>query len=79
MEKMYKLLMSAAELAMNWQEEREKFGEFAKPYWKEWGGDDLVVHMMMKYVRNDEQSIVEYLYNLDERNKELVLKYLDWR
>jgi hypothetical protein len=38
-----------------------------------------VAHMMMKYVHNDDQSIVEYLYNLDDRNKELVLKYLDWR
>lgn len=79
MDKIYKLLMAAADLTKNWKEERDKFGEFAKPFWKEWGGDELVAHMMMKYVHNDDQSIVEYLYNLDDRNKELVLKYLDWR
>jgi hypothetical protein len=32
--------------------------------------------MMGKYVNNDEQSIVEYLYNLDHGNKELVARYL---
>ncbi len=79
MDKIYKLLMAAADLTKNWKEERDKFGEFAKPFWKEWGGDELVAHMMMKYVHNDEKSVVEYLYNLDDRNKELVLKYLDWR
>lgn len=79
MANIYKLLMSAAQLTKNWENERGKFAEFAKPHWKEWGGDALVDHMMMQYVHNDEQNIVEYLYNLDERNKELVLKYLDWR
>ena len=33
MDKIYKLLEAGAELAKNWKEEREKFGEFAKPYW----------------------------------------------
>lgn len=79
MEKIYKLLESAAELTRNWQKERDRFGEFAKPRWKEWGGEVLVNHMMTKYVHNDEKSIVEYLYNLDSRNKELVLEYLNWR
>jgi len=79
MEKIYKLLEAAAELAKNWQEERDRFGEFAKPRWKEWGGEELVNHMMTKYVHNDEKSIVEYLYNLDSRNKELVVEYLNWR
>ena len=48
MDKIYKLLMAAADLTKNWKEERDKFGEFAKPFWKEWGGDELVAHMMMK-------------------------------
>lgn len=73
------LLMSGASLARNWLEERENFGEFAKPRWMEWGGEALVNHMMSKYVHNDEQSIVEYLYNLDERNRQLVIEYLKWR
>lgn len=75
----YKLLEAGAELTRNWMEERDRFGEFAKPYWMEWGGEGLVAHMMNKYVHNNDKSIVEYLYNLDDRNKELVLKYLDWR
>lgn len=79
MEKIYKLLEAAAELTRNWSEERDRFGEFARPRWMEWGGPELVNHMMNKYVYNDEKSVVEYLYNLDSRNKELVLEYLNWR
>ena len=79
MHKIYNLLQSAASLTRNWADERENFGAFAKPHWKEWGGDELVEYMMNKYVYNDEQSIVEYMYNLDERNKKLVLDYLIWR
>ena len=75
----YNLLMSCASLTRNWMQERENFGAFAKPRWKEWGGDELVDYMMHKYVHNDEQSIVEYLYNLDERNKQLVIDYLKRR
>ena len=75
----YNLLMSGASLTRNWMQEREAFGAFAKPRWKQWGGDELVDYMMHKYVLNDEQSIVEYLYNLDERNKQLVIDYLKWR
>ena len=79
MNEIYNLLMSGASLTRNWMQERENFGAFAKPRWKEWGGDELVDYMMQKYVHNDEQSIVEYLYNLDERNKQLVVEYLKWR
>lgn len=79
MDKLYKLLESGAQLTRNWMEERERFGEFAKPRWMEWGGEQLVNHMMNKYVYNDEKSIVEYLYNLDSRNKQLVIEYLEWR
>lgn len=79
MDNLYKLLEAAAELTRNWAEERERFGEFAKPRWKERGGDVLVDHMMNKYVHNDEKSIVEYMYNLDAENKQLVVDYLNWR
>lgn len=79
MDKIYNLLVSGASLTRNWMKERENFGAFAKPRWKEWGGDELVDYMMHKYVYNDEQSIVEYLYNLDDRNKQLVIDYLKWR
>lgn len=79
MNEIYNLLQSAAGLTKNWLQEREKFGEFCKPHWKKWGGDELVNYMMIKYVHNDEQSIVEYLYNLDNRNRELVIEYLKWR
>lgn len=74
-----RLLMAAAELTRNWTNEREKFAEFAKPYWLEQGGEELVDHMMGKYVNNDEKSIVEYLYNLDRDNIRLVIKYLQKR
>lgn len=70
------LLMAAANLTANWKEQREDFAKFAKPYWEKWGGDGLVNHMMSKYVHNDEQSIVQYIYNLDSREKELVIRYL---
>ena len=53
--------------------------EFCKPYWMERGGIGFVNHMVTQYINNDEQSIVEYLYNLDEENKQLVIKYLEWR
>jgi len=43
------------------------------------GGIDFVNHMVTQYINNDEKSIVEYLYNLDEENKQLVIKYLEWR
>ena len=79
MTNIYKLLMAAAELTRNWTEERGKFAEFCKPYWMERGGIDFVNHMVTQYINNDEQSIVEYLYNLDEENKQLVIKYLEWR
>ncbi len=79
MDRIYKLLMAGAELTRNWIEERNKFAEFCKPYWMERGGIDFVNHMVNKYINNDEQSIVEYLYNLDEENKQLVIKYLEWR
>ena len=79
MSNIYKLLMAGAELTRNWIEERNKFAEFCKPYWMERGGIDFVNHMVNKYINNDEQSIVEYLYNLDEENKQLVIKYLEWR
>ena len=32
--------------------------------------------MMNKYVNNDGQSVVEYIYNLDHDNKEIVVKWL---
>ena len=76
------LLMVAAQVASQWQSENDKewirndFAKFAKPYWLKQGGEELVNHMMGKYVNNDEQSIVEYLYNLDHHNKELVARYL---
>ena len=79
MSNIYKLLMAGAELTRNWTEERSKFAEFCKPYWMERGGIDFVSHMVNQYINNDERSIVEYLYNLDEENKELVIKYLEWR
>ena len=65
MTNIYKLLMAAAELTKNWTAER--------------GGIDFVNHMVTQYINNDEKSIVEYLYNLDEENKQLVIKYLEWR
>ena len=71
-----RLLWAAAELAKNWPEERETFADFARPHWQKWGGESLVNHMMSKYVYNDDKSIVEYMYNLDMRNKLLVAKYL---
>lgn len=77
-----RLLMMAAQVARQWQSEdgkefiRNDFAKYAKPYWLEQGGEELVDHMMGKYVNNDEQSIVEYLYNLDHGNKELVARYL---
>ena len=77
-----RLLMVAAQVASQWQSENDKewirndFAKFAKPYWLKQGGEELVNHMMGKYVNNDEQSIVEYLYNLDHHNKELVVRYL---
>ena len=74
MSNIYKLLMAGAELTRNWTEERAKFAEFCKPYWMERGGIGFVNHMVTQYINNDEQSIVEYLYNLDEENKQLVIK-----
>ena len=77
-----RLLMVAAQVASQWQSENDKewirndFAKFAKPYWLEHGGEELVDHMMGKYVNNDEQSIVEYLYNLDNGTPELVARYL---
>ena len=74
--------MVAAQVARKWQSEngkefiRNDFAKFAKPFWLEHGGEDLVNYMMNKYVNNDEQSIVEYIYNLDHDNKEIVAKYL---
>ena len=78
MERTYKLLMAGAELTRNWIEERNKVAEFCKPYWLQRGGIDLVNHMVNKYINNDEKSIVEYLYNLDEENKKLVINYREW-
>ena len=71
-----RLIWIAAQVAAQWQEYREDFAKYAKPYWRKWGGEELVNHMMRKYVNNDEQSVVEYLHNLDFRNKELVMNYL---
>ncbi len=77
-----RLLMIAAEVARQWQSEdskefiRNDFAKFAKPFWLAHGGEDLVNYMMNKYVNNDEQSIVEYIYNLDNNNREIVAKYL---
>lgn len=79
MDKIYKLIESSAEVARNWKEERGKFAEFCKPFWIERGGIDFVSHMVNQYVNNNEKSIVEYMYNLDEENKMLVIKYLLWR
>ncbi len=71
-----RLLCVAAQLAANWKDYQEDFARFGKPFWMKWGGESLVNHMMAKYIRNDDQSIVEYLYNLDNRNKELITRYL---
>ncbi len=79
MEKLYKLIMSGADLTRHWIDERSKFAEFCKPYWMDRGGIEFVNHMVNQYINNDDQSIVEYLYNLDEENKQLVIKYLEWR
>lgn len=78
-----RLLWKAAQLTREWHDEdlkdrvREEFAKFAMPYWREWypwpGGAEA---MVKKYVQNDDQSIFEYLYNLDEQNKELVTRYL---
>lgn len=70
-----RLIWAAAELAKHWPEERETFADYARPHWQKWGGADLVNHMTSKYIHND-KSIVEYMYNLDTRNKLLVVKYL---
>lgn len=71
-----RLVWIAAKVAAKWQEYREDFARFATPYWREWGGEELVNYMMNKYVNNNELSVVEYLHNLDHYNKELVVKYL---
>ena len=78
-----RLLWKAAELTRQWHDKdlkdsvREDFANFALPYWQKWypwpGGAQ---HMLNKYVYNDDQSIVEYLYNMDEQNRELVARYL---
>ena len=74
-----RLIWAAGEITRNWLDERYRFAEFARPRWMEWGGEELVNHMMTKYIHNDEKSIVEYMYNLDSRNKKLVLLYLLWK
>lgn len=79
-----RLLQVAAEIAHEWHSDNEEtrkwirtdFAKFAKPFWLEKYGESGYVHMIQKYVDNDEQSIVEYLYNLDHYNKEIVVKYL---
>lgn len=71
-----RLLWIAARVAAKWQEYREDFAKFAQPHWREWGGEELVNYMTYKYVNNNELSVVEYLHNLDHRNKELVVRYL---
>lgn len=71
-----RLVWIAAQVAAQWQEYREDFAKFAQPHWHEWGGEGLVNYMINKYVNNNELSVVEYLHNLDYRNKELVVKYL---
>ena len=77
-----RLLLAAAQVTREWHSEdckewiRNDFAKFAKPFWMKWGGVELVDHMMGKYVNNDRLSIVEYLYNLDDRNRALVAKYL---
>lgn len=78
-----RLLMAAAQVARQWQKSevgkewiRNDFAKFAKPRWMERGGQKLIDYMMEKYVNNDEQSIVEYLYNLDHHNKEIVVEWL---
>lgn len=79
MNKIYRLIESGAELTRNWMDERGRFAEFCKPYWMERGGIEFVNHMVNEYVNNDNKSIVENLYKLDEDNKQLVIKYLQWR
>lgn len=78
-----RLLMAAAQVARQWQKSevgkewiRNDFAKFAKPYWLKQGGEELVDHMMGKYVNNDEQSFVECFYNLDHHNKEIVVEWL---
>ena len=77
-----RLLMAAANVAIQWQSEdgkewiRNDFAKFAKPFWMKQGGEELVNHMMNKYVNNDVHSVVEYIYNLDHNNKEIVAKWL---
>lgn len=78
-----RLLMAAAQVARQWQKSevgkewtRNDFAKFAKPYWLKQGGQELIDYMMEKYVNNDEQSFVEYLYNLDHHNKEIVVEWL---
>ena len=77
-----RLLWKAAEFTRQWFDPelknrvREDFVAFAKPYWMERGGINFVNHMVNKYIDNDEQSIVEYLYNLDKQNQEVVVRYL---
>lgn len=66
--------MEAAKASRYWTEMRDDFAIFVKPYWDKWYGPDD--YMLNKYVYNDEQSIVEYLHNLDERNKALVVLWL---
>lgn len=73
-------MCAAAEMVKYWKHdyEREKFADFARPYWMEKGGEALVDYMMEKYVHNG-KSPVEYLYNLDRDNKKIVVLYLRQR
>ena len=79
-----RLLMVAAQVARDWHGEnkewiRNDFARFAKPFWRKWGGEELVNYMMGKYVNNDNKSIVEYMCNLDQRNLRLIVAYLQER
>jgi len=47
----YNLLMSGASLTRNWMQERENFGAFAKPRWKEWGGDERNKQLVIDYLK----------------------------
>ena len=77
-----RLLMVAAQVARQWQSEdkewiRKDFAKFVQPFWEklyDWPGG--VEYMMNKYDNNDGQSVVEYIYNLDHDNKEIVVKWL---
>lgn len=74
-----KTLQAAAWLTLNWDANRERVFEwFCKNGGTRWQDEEFRNYMHAEYFGKGSQPITLRLYNLDDDNAALLIRYLNW-